>query len=142
MSFQLSSSSDGSGAFCDAVSARVEPGEELEDEPGFIELCKRASSSWKDTLRLVVNPETPLDEHANRNGYLLLTKSRFDSPELIAKNEERKRLLGDRDVWKHEGEGELVNPEVCKQLEPNLTDLAVAAAFFSRRVVVAAPDVF
>ena len=71
-------------------------------------------------------PQTFLDEHANRNGYLLLTKSRFDSPELIAKNEERKRLLGDRDVWKHEGEGELVNPEVCKQLEPNLTDLAVA----------------
>lgn len=112
---------------------------------GLSELCKRASSSWKDTLRLVgVNPETFLDEHANRNGYLLLTKSRFDSPELIAKNEERKRLLGDRDVWKHEGEGELVNPEVCKQLEPNLTDLAVAngGIFFKDAWSLRAPDVF
>ena len=53
-------------------------------------------------------------------------------------------MLGDRDVWKHEGEGELVNPEVCKQLEPNLTDLAVAngGIFFKDAWSLRAPDVF
>ena len=100
----------------------------MKTNEGLSELCKRASSSWKETLRLagVNDARAFLEEHANRNGYLLLTKSRFDSKEVIEKNEERKRLLGDKNIWNHEGEGELIGPEMCKQLEPNLTDSAVA----------------
>jgi len=113
---------------------------------GLSELCKRASSSWKETLRLagVNDARAFLEEHANRNGYLLLTKSRFDSKEVIEKNEERKRLLGDKNIWNHEGEGELIGPEMCKQLEPNLTDSAVAngGVYFKDAWSLRAPDVF
>ena len=113
---------------------------------GLSELCKRASSSWKETLKLagVNDARAFLEEHANRNGYLLLTKSRFDSKEVIEKNEERKRLLGDKNIWNHEGEGELIGPEACKQLEPNLTDSAVAngGVYFKDAWSLRAPDVF
>ena len=110
---------------------------------GLSELCKRASSSWKETLRLAgVNPKAFMEQHANRNGYLLLTKSRFDSKEVVEKNEERRRLLGN--VWEHEGDGEIVGPEECLKLEPNLTAAAVAngGIFFKDAWSLRAPDVF
>lgn len=90
------------------------------------ELCKRASFGWQRTLENAGMPNSFFQECTNRNGYLLLTKSKFNSASIINNKLERDELLEVRSGrWGDEAKSELLSPQQCLELEPNLTEFAV-----------------